>query len=245
MQEEIKEGIQRLSRAEGATMYMVLLAAFSILLHRYSGQEEMVIGTAVAGRTRAETEGLIGIFINMLPIRVDLRGIPTYREVLERVREVTVRGYAYQDVPIEMIIKEVGVERRAGETPLFQVAFGLQNLIEEEIKLPGLELRPYPFEHEAARYDLTVWVEESAEGLRTNWTYRTALFDEAMIAGMHGHFERLLVSIIERPDTEINMIEMQTKAERERQDSAASKLEDLSARKLRGADRKPIRLAGN
>jgi amino acid adenylation domain-containing protein len=245
MQEEIKEGIQRLSRAEGATMYMALMAAFSILLHRYSGQEEMVIGTSVAGRTRAETEGLIGIFINMLPIRVDLRGIPTYREVLERVREVTVRGYAYQDVPIEMIIKEVGVERRAGETPLFQVVFGLQNPTEEKIKLPGLELRQYPFEHEAARYDLTVLIEESAAGLRTDWTYRTGLFDEAMIAGMHGHFERLLVSIIERPDTEINIIEMQTKAERERQDSAASKLEDLSARKLKGVDRKPIRLAGN
>jgi amino acid adenylation domain-containing protein len=245
MPEEIKEGIQRLSRAEGATIYMTLLAAFSILLHRYSGQEEMIIGTAVAGRTRAETEELIGIFINMLPIRVDLRGVPSYRELLERVREVTVRGYAYQEVPIERIIKEVGVGRRAGHTPLFQVAFGIQNTIEDEIALPGLELRPYPFEHEAVRYDLTVWVEESAKGMWASWTYRTDLFDEATIAGMHDHFEQLLISIIERPDAEINLIEMLTSAQRERQVSAAREWEGLSMSKLRGAGRKPIRVAGH
>jgi hypothetical protein len=245
MPEEIKGGIQRLSRAEGATIYMTLLTAFSILLHRYSGQEEMIIGTAVAGRTRAETEELIGIFINMLPIRVDLRGVPSYRELLERVREVTVRGYAYQEVPIERIIKEVGVGRRAGHTPLFQVAFGIQNTIGDEIALPGLELRPYPFEHEAVRYDLTVWVEESAKGMWASWTYRTDLFDEATIAGMHDHFEQLLISIIERPDAEINLIEMLTSAQRERQVSAAREWEGLSMSKLRGAGRKPIRVAGH
>jgi hypothetical protein len=238
---EIKEGIKSLSREEGATIYMTLLAAFGIFLHRYSGQEEMIIGTAVAGRARPETEGLIGVFINMLPIRVDLQGSPSYREALSRVREVILRGYAYQEVPIENIIDELKVERQARQAPLFQVAFGVQNLPEEDTQLPNLELRPFSLDHDVARYDLTVWVEETAEGLRISWTYRTDIYDVVMITRMHKHFERLLLSIIKQPDMRINLIEMMTEAEKEQQAQADKEWEDLSASRLKTIGRKPIK----
>ena len=137
---ELSEGLRKLSRAEGVTLFMTLLAGFQVLLHRYTGQEEIVVGTDVANRNQGGVEGLIGFFVNQLVLRTSVRGEETVREVLKRVREVTLGAYAHQDLPFEKLVEELAPERDLGRTPLFQVKFILQNAPTEELKLPGVSL---------------------------------------------------------------------------------------------------------
>ena len=139
---ELSEELKRLSRSEGVTLFMTLLAAFQTLLYRYTGQEEMLVGTPIAGRSREETEGLIGFFVNTLVLRTDLSGHPTFRELLARVRRMAVEAYAHQDLPFEKLVEELQPERDLSRHPLFQVMFVLQNRAREtESRRPGLEAR--------------------------------------------------------------------------------------------------------
>jgi amino acid adenylation domain-containing protein len=211
---EISEGLKEICRAESATMFMALLAAFDILLHKYTGHEDVVIGTVIAGRTRAETERMMGMFINMLPLRVDLRGRPSYKETLRRVKESVAAGYAYQDIPIDKIIEEVGMERRSGQASFIQIGFGLETVPEVEMKLSNLELAPFSFDREAVRFDLTVWLKETSKGLRSAWTYRAELFDAKLIAQIHNHFVTLLKNILAAPDAELADLEILTEDEK-------------------------------
>ena len=134
---ELSESLARLGRGEGATLFMVLLAAFQVLLSRLAGQEDVVVGTPVAGRNRAEIEGLIGFFINTLVLRTDLSGNPSFRELLGRVREVTLQAYAHQDVPFESLVQHLEIPRDLSRTPLFQVFFNMLNLEPVPVELPG------------------------------------------------------------------------------------------------------------
>jgi amino acid adenylation domain-containing protein len=238
---EISEGFKEICRAESVTMFMALLAAFDILLHKYTGHEDIVIGAAIAGRTRAETERMMGMFINMLPLRVDLRGRPSYKEVLKRVKVSTTGGYAYQDIPIEKVIEELGMERRSGQAPFIQIAFGLETVPEVEMKLPNLELESFSFDQEAVRFDLTVWLKETAKGMRSTWAYRTELFDAKLIAQMHYHFVTLLKNILAAPDAELADLEILTEEEKKEEVARGKAREQSRYERLLAAKHKAIK----
>src|SRR6185503_19831970 len=175
---------------QGCTLYMTLLAAFQTLLYRYSGQEEIVVGTDIANRNREEIEPLIGFFINQLVMRTDLSGAPTFRELLQRVREVCLGAYAHQDLPFEKLVEELQPVRDPSRSPLFQVKLVLQNPANaERLELPGLTLRPDGGQTATAKFDLLVNMTESPQGLISLWQYSTELFDASTIQRMHTHFE--------------------------------------------------------
>jgi non-ribosomal peptide synthetase component F len=195
-----------LSRQEGATLFMTLLAALKTLLYKYTAQEEIIIGAAVANRNRAEIEPLIGFFVNMLPIRTDLSGNPKFRELLRRVKEETLEGYNHQEIPFEMLVRATHPDRAGRDMPLFNIAFGVQNAPGEDLRLEGIEIRPMVVEQQAARFDLTLWITESPEGMQADWTYSRELFKEETIVRMHKHFETLLFSIVDRPDARLTTL---------------------------------------
>ena len=193
------EALKALSQREGVTLFMTLLAAFQILLHRYTGQDDILVGSPIAGRTRTELEGLIGFFVNTLVLRTDLSGNPTFRELLGRVREVALGAYAHQDLPFEKLVEELQPERSLSHSPLFQVMFILQNAPRQTLALPGLTLRRLEVDSGTAKFDLTLSMTESADGLRAVWEYNTDLFEAATHRRLQGHFQTLLEGIVTDP----------------------------------------------
>lgn len=213
----VSDSLRTLSRRHGTTLFMTLLAAFKTLLHKYSGQDDIVVGAAVAGRTLAETEGLIGLFINMLPLRTQLTGTLTFGELLSHVRSTTLAAFTHQTLPLDKIVEAVRPERKSSQTPLFQVAFGLQNAAIQPVEVSGLTLTPVAFDLDAARLDLTVWMWETAAGLAASYTFALDLFEPSTIERMHEHFETLLEAIVANPDEEIALLEFRSSREREEQ----------------------------
>ena len=173
--------LRELSRREGVTLFMTLLAGWQVLLGRYAGQEEVVVGTPIAGRNRLETEGLIGFFVNTLALRTDLSGDPGFVELLGRVRETTLQAYEHQDVPFEKLVEELQSERDLSRTPLFQVMFALQNAADEKIALPELEISLEGSEQPLAKFDLTLELSERDGQLVGAVEYNTDLFAAATI----------------------------------------------------------------
>ncbi|MBV9927462.1 MAG: amino acid adenylation domain-containing protein [Acidobacteria bacterium] len=212
---ELSAGVNELSRREGVTPFILLLAAFNVLLHRYTGQEEVTVGTPVAGRNRAEVEGLIGFFVNTLVLRTDLSGAPTFRELLRRAREVSLGAYAHQDVPFEKLVEVLQPERELSRSPLFQVMFEMQNRQEESLSLSGLVLSTLDVDDGAAKFDLTLLVAETGAGLTARFEYNTDLFDAATVERMGGHFQQLLVSLLADPSRPVADVPMLTEAERQ------------------------------
>jgi hypothetical protein len=210
---ELCRSLRELSRQEGVTLFMTLLAAFKTLLYRYTAQEDIIIGAAVANRNRAEIEPLIGFFVNMLPMRTDLSGNPRFTELLRRVKETALDGYAYQDIPFEKLVEEIRPERLARQMPLFNVAFGVQNAPRENLTLKDIQVRPMVAAQEGARLDLTLWITESAEGMGCRWTYSKDLFEDGTILRMQTHFETLLFNIIDRPDARLTTLEISSRPE--------------------------------
>ncbi|MCP4664453.1 MAG: AMP-binding protein, partial [bacterium] len=199
------------SRRRGATLFMTLLAAFNVLLYRLSGQDDVAVGTPIAGRTRAEVEGLIGCFLNTLVLRTDLSGNPSFEELLGRVREVTLGAYAHQDVPFEKLLEELQPERDLSRTPLFQVFFNMLNLPVEELRLPGLELEFLTTPEPPSKFDLTVYVADGPEGIDTRWIYNADLFDRDRLAEVVAQFEWLLAQIVEDPAARIDRLSLVTR----------------------------------
>src|SRR5207245_456479 len=152
-------------RREGATLFMTLLSAFQTLLHRHTGQDDIVVGSPIAGRNRAETEGLIGFLANTLVLRTDLSGNPTFRELLGRVREVTLGAHAHADLPFEKEVEELQPERNLSHSPLFQVTFRLTNTPEKHLELPGLTIDAFDIETGVSSFDLALEVAETLQGL--------------------------------------------------------------------------------
>ncbi len=203
-----------LSRQEGATLFMTLLAAFQTLLYRYSGQEDINVGTPIANRTRGEIEPLIGFFVNTLVLRADLSGDPTFRELLTRVREAALGAYAHQDVPFEMVVEALQPARTLSHTPLFQVMLVLDNAPMEAQELTGLTLNGLDAESGTARFDLTLELMERPDGLYGALEYNTDLFDAATIERMLGHFQILLEGIVADPDCQVSALPLLSEAER-------------------------------
>jgi amino acid adenylation domain-containing protein len=212
----LSTGLVALSRREGVTLFMTLTAAFQTLLHRYTGQQEIVIGTPIAGRNRRETEALIGCFVNTLVLRTDLSGHPDFRDLLKRVRAVCLGAYAHQDVPFEMLVEELRPERSLGRTPLFQVMLVLQNTPFEDdamSRLTGLEMIVEKAESDTAKFDLLLNLSEQGEEL-VGWVeYSTDIFEAATIKRMIAHFEMLLQSILSEPELPISAVRLLTAGE--------------------------------
>ena len=210
---ELAAGLKELSQQEGVTLYMTLLAAFQVLLSRYSGQQDVVVGTDIANRNRAEIEPLIGFFINQLVLRTDLSGAPSFAELLGRVREVCLGAYAHQDVPFEKLVEELQPERDLSRGPLFQVKLILQNAPSGELRLEGLQLSRVRGRSETAKFDLTVALTEAGGVLSGTVEYNTDLFGEPTMARLVGHYEQLLESIVK--DRQVAVSELRMLSERE------------------------------
>jgi amino acid adenylation domain-containing protein len=205
---ELSQSLRSLIRREGVTLYMLLLAAFKTLLYRYTAQEDIIIGTSAENRNRAEIEPLIGFFVNTLPMRTDLSGNPTFRELLKRVKDVALGGYAHQDLPFEKLVEEIQPERSVRQMPLFNVAFGVQNAPREDLKLRGIEVKPVVAEQEGARFDLALWITEDHQQMQVSWIYSKDLFEAETVIHMHDHFETLLSSIVDRPDARLTNLDI-------------------------------------
>ncbi len=211
---ELGQKIRALGQAEGATLFMTLLASLQTLLYRYTGQQDINVGTPIANRNRSETEGLIGFFVNTLVMRTDLSGDPSFTEVLRRVREMALGAYAHQDLPFEMLVDMVQPKRNMSHTPLFQVMFVLQNLPMGSQKLSDLTLSPVEAETGIAKFDLTVSMVEQGDGLAGSFEYNTDLFDVETIEGMIEHFKILLEGIVAAPEQPISTLPFLTESER-------------------------------
>jgi amino acid adenylation domain-containing protein len=233
--------LKALSRREGCTLFMTLLAAFKALLQRYSAQADIIVGTPIANRNRAELEGLIGFFVNTLALRTDFSGNPTFREALRRVRETTLGAYAHQDAPFEMLVEELQPERSLTEMPWFQVFFAMQNAPRETLRIGGLQLSELSAAEPSAKFPLNLVMVEEGQDLFGSWTYSADLFEEATIREMSRRFETLLRHIVAQPDARLDALEIFTREEKERQSRRERELIESSYRKFMSAKPKPVR----
>src|SRR5689334_13892974 len=212
---KLSQEITQLGRREGATLFMTLLSAFSALLYRYTNQEDILVGTPIANRNRAETENLIGFFVNTLVLRVRFSDAMTLRELLRQIRETALDAFEHQDLPFEKLVEELQPERTLSHSPLFQVMFHLQNAVTESLSLSGLSMSQLEVETQTAKFDLSLSMAESNEGLVGTFNYNVDLFDAASIERMVGQFEHLLEAAVANPDEQVSRLQLLSVAERD------------------------------
>jgi amino acid adenylation domain-containing protein len=205
---ELLERLQALGRSEGATLYMTVLAAFQVLLSKYSGSDDIVVGSPIAGRTRKEIKELIGLFVNTLVLRTDLSGDPSFREVLRRAREATLGAYEHQEMPFEKLVAELKPERSLSHSPLFQVVFTLESAGGGEGTLAGLEVSGAGAELASAKFDLSLMLKATAQGVRGGLNYSTDLFERGTVERMLGHLGRVLEQVAADPDVRLSRLEL-------------------------------------
>jgi len=210
---ELTNKLEHLSKREGVTLFMSLLAGFQSLLARYCGQEDIAVGTPIAGRNRREIEGLIGFFVNTLVMRVDFRGNPTVRELLGRVRETALGAYAHQDVPFEKLVEELHPERSLSHQPLFQVMVAMQNVPQEASEIAGLTLKGEPMKLASAKFELTLMMVEREDGIHGALEYATELYDGWRIRRLLEHFGRLLEEMGEDKQTRVMSLPLLSRQE--------------------------------
>jgi len=211
----LTRSLKALSRKESVTLFMTLLAAFETLLYRYTGQEDIVVGSPIAGRNGKEVEGLIGFFVNTLVLRTNLSGAPSFRNVLSRVREVTLGAYAHQDLPFEKLIEELQPERDMSRSPLFQVMFTFQNTPARALELPGVTLSTMEVESGASKFDLELLMADTGEELVGVLEYDVDLFEAETVARLAKHFQTLLESVIANPDHSLAQLSLLSDEERQ------------------------------
>ena len=200
--------LRQFAEEHHATLFMVLLASFNVLLSRYSGQSDIVVGTPIAGRNRQELEELIGMFVNTLALRSNVRSETCFLELLVQVKATTLEAYAHQDLPFERVVEELAKERGLSHTPIFQVMFALQNVPEMRIEMTELEFQQEPIDSQTAKYDITLAVRETNQSLVADFEYRTDLFEPSTIAQMAQHWENLLRSIIAEPKRRVEELQL-------------------------------------
>jgi amino acid adenylation domain-containing protein len=211
--EKLSCELRALSNDEGATLFMTLLAAFKVLLHRYSGQTDICIGVPIANRNRAEIENLIGFFINNLVLRSDLKGNPTFQSLLSQVREETLNAYAHQDMPFEKLVEELQPERSLSYMPLFQVMFTFQNSPSEEVTLHDLTLSEMDVNVAVSKYDLSLFVTELEDDIFAFIIYNSDLFDGSTIKRLFEHYQVLLEGIVADRQQHIDELPLLTEEE--------------------------------
>ena len=212
---ELSEKLKELSRGEGVTLFMVLLAGLQVVLSKYTGQEDIAVGTVVANRNRVEVEGLIGFFVNTLVLRTEVGGSPSLKEVLRRVREVTLGAYQNQDVPFEKLVEELQPERDLSRSPLFQVMLVLQNNEEQELEMEGLRLSGFGMEGRVAKFDLQIGVRERGEGLEGEISYARDLYEEGTVERMVEHLRMVLEEMVGEGERRMGELSLLRGAERE------------------------------
>lgn len=211
-----------LSQSEGVTLFMTLLAALQTLLGRYSRQDDIVVGSPIAGRNNTEVEQLIGFFVNTLALRTDLSGNPAFRELLVRVKETTLDAYAHQDIPFEKLVEELQPERSLSYQPIFQVVFALQNAPQRSLELAGLQLERLPLHQGTSAFDMSWFATNVPEGMHIRVEYNVSLFDPATVGRAIGHLQNLLEAIVENPDQHIGEIKLLAVEERRQVEKASN-----------------------
>ncbi|HEU0054645.1 MAG TPA: amino acid adenylation domain-containing protein, partial [Longimicrobium sp.] len=195
---ELSDAVLALGRREGSTLFMVLLAALDLVFQRWSGQDDIVVGTPIAGRTRRETEGVLGLFLNTLALRVDLSGDPTFSGLLARVRDAALGAYAHQDVPFEAVLAEVKPERDLSRSPVFQAMLNVVNFEGARVEVPGLDVEAYGHAEEpASKFDLTLYVGENPQGITANLVYDAALFDAPRMRALLAQLQAVLAQAVD------------------------------------------------
>ena len=210
----VVDALGEIGRREGATLFMTLLAAYQALLARYAHQDDIVVGTPVANRTSAEAESLIGFFVNMLVLRTDVSGNPTFRELVARVRRAALDAYTHQDLPFEMLVEMLRPERDPSRQPLFQVHFALHNTPAETIELPHLRVEPMAGEVRWVRFDLECHLWQTGNGVEGFWAWNTDLFDRETIDRFDAHFQTLLEAVAVEPTRRVSALPLASPAER-------------------------------
>jgi amino acid adenylation domain-containing protein len=210
---KLTQQLKALSQESGCTLFMTLLAAFGVVLSRYSGQTDLVIGSAIANRNRREIEGLIGFFVNTLALRLDLSEKPSFVAFLKQVQAMAQDGYEHQDLPFEMLVEELHLERKLNRNPLVQVMFALQNAANEAWNLPGLTIAEMSWELEPARFDLEVHLSEVNDGITGFCCYNIDLFDGPTIARLLQHFQNILRAIIANPQQLVSLLPLLSEQE--------------------------------
>ncbi len=241
---DLAESLSAFSRREGVTLYMLMLAAFKVLLNRYSNQDDIVVGTDIANRNRSEIEPLIGFFANQLVLRTSLAGNPTFRELLSRVREVTLGAYAHQDMPFEKLVEELQPERDLSRNPLFQVMFIFQNNPMPALEIGDLAIEPIEMTEATTAFDITLALNQTPNGeIRGSVRYSTDLFDVSTIDRMTGHYETLLRSIVTDADARLSALEMLTVEEHKQKVEHKEERRELKLKKLLSMKPKAVKLS--
>ncbi|RKG94450.1 amino acid adenylation domain-containing protein, partial [Corallococcus carmarthensis] len=213
---ELTDSLRSLAQSEGATPFMLLLSAFQLLLSRYSGQDDVSVGSPIAGRTHTEAEGLIGFFVNTLVLRAQVNPLATFRELLAQVKATTLGAYEHQHVPFEKLVEVLQPSRDLSRSPLFQVMLVLQNAPAEALRVPGMAFQPIPLEGNSSRFDLSLTLFEVPQGLTGFLEYSTDLFDASTVQRLMGHFGVLLASLAAQPDARVSALPLMTAAEQQR-----------------------------
>ncbi|RCX18353.1 amino acid adenylation domain-containing protein [Anaerobacterium chartisolvens] len=215
---ELVDELKDFCRQEGVTLFMALLASFNVALYKYTGQEDIIVGSPIASRSRREIEELVGFFVNMLALRTNVSGELSFKELVTRVREVTLGAYANQDLPFEVLVDAMNLERDLSRNPLFQVAFSLQNLPGEPTKhfqFPEITLTPIDIDRQQAQFELTLTIMETSQGLRGTMEYNTALFEDETITRLIEHIRILLEGITRDPGQCISELPLMPEAEKQ------------------------------
>ncbi|WP_258170679.1 condensation domain-containing protein, partial [Burkholderia cepacia] len=212
---ERSDGLRAIARASGTSTYMVVLAAYALLLSRYSNQQDLVIGSPIANRRSSMTEPLIGFFANMLALRVDLSGNPTFGELLARVKRVALDGYSRQEIPFEQVVDSLKLERNLSRTPVFQAVFAYEKAQPDALNFPGLTATPVSVETHTAKFDLTLHIQDAEHGLAGSLEYNLDLFDADTIDRMAEHFRTLVDAVVADPDQPLGELSLSSDAERD------------------------------
>jgi non-ribosomal peptide synthetase component F len=234
--EHVLAELSVLGRSEGATLFMTALAAFLVLLHRHSAQHDFVVGTPVAGRTRPELEEIVGPFFNTLPLRCDLSGNPSFREIVRRVRVTALEAFEHQDAPLSKIVEAVQPQRRANRSPLFQVLFVVQNVPRVELSIAGLTVEALDVRSNASKFDMQLYVSETSNALDLGLDYDADLFDFSTMTRWLDEYKTIIAAAARSPDKRLDVMASLEASERGQGMSAeehASKHDALRQRLLR------------
>jgi acyl carrier protein len=237
------EAVRRFSKQQGVTPFMTMLAAFKALISRYSGEKHIVLGTDIANRTTAETERLIGFFINLLPLHTDLSGDPTFHELVFRVREVALGAYAHQDIPFDKLVEDLRPERNLSHNPIVQALFVMQNIPPQRRELPGLELTPFPPSITRSKFDIAVFIRENANGMFQDWLYSTELFDRDTVLRIASNYEHLLGHALAQPNLRLSELEVCSPEEKQRAEAEKQERKQAQRQRLAGTAPKPVKIS--
>jgi len=239
------ESLRILGRQQGSTLFMTMLAGFESLLYHYTGQPDLVLGTDLANRPTVQTEAMIGFFVNLLVMRTDVSGNPTFEELIKRVREVSLRAYAHQDLPFDKLVEELRPERNLTHSPLVQVLFVQQNTPRSTSSFPGLQMERFRFDV-PSKFDMAVFMNELEGQVTGFWVYNQDLFDTSTVARMANMYETLLRAVATEPNVPLNRIfEALSEAETRMREAEQKSFHETSLRKLKGARRKVVMAPAN